>query len=52
MKKGILALFLLETGLVAVVPLAKVSFDKGRVFLFAVVAPSFLARETLGALQG
>ena len=41
--KGILALFLLEMGLVAADALAKISFDKVRVILFAVVAPSFLA---------
>jgi hypothetical protein len=43
MFKGILALFLLEMGLVASEALSKVRFDKIRVILFAFVMPSILA---------
>lgn len=41
--KGLLALFLLEMGLVASAALMKVSFDKIRVLAFALIAPSGLA---------
>lgn len=43
MFKGVLALFLLEMGLVASEALKRVSLDKLRVVLFAVLAPSALA---------
>ena len=41
--KGLLALFLLEMGLVASSALLKISFDKWRVVLFALLMPSLLA---------
>lgn len=41
--KGLLALFLLEMGLVASAALVKVSMDKIRVLIFALVAPPILA---------
>ncbi len=41
--KGLLALFLLEMGLVASSALLKISFDKWRVILFALLTPSLLA---------
>lgn len=41
--KGLLALFLLEMGLVASSALLKVSFDKWRIVLFAILTPSLLA---------
>lgn len=41
--KGVLALFLLEMGMVAADALSKISFDKMRVIIFAVVIPPFLA---------
>lgn len=40
--KGVLALFLLEMGLVAADALSKVRLDKVRVIIFAMVAPSLL----------
>jgi hypothetical protein len=41
--KGLLALFLLEMGLVASSALLKISFEKWRVVLFALLMPSLLA---------
>ena len=50
MFKGVLALFLLEMGLVASEALKRVSMDKIRIVLFAVLAPSILAM--FGLLTG